>query len=114
MSADTLATVAADPDRIASVPPEHIPALIGAAETLRALLWARLQTAVLPSPPAIRTAAKAQPDRLLNVGEAAERLGVTSRWIYRKADVLPFTRRLGSGTLRFSERGLERWKESRP
>lgn len=53
------------------------------------------------------------PDRLLKVQEAADRLGVDRRWMYRKADSLPFTRRLTTGTLRFSERGLERWKESR-
>jgi excisionase family DNA binding protein len=53
------------------------------------------------------------PDTLLTVGEVAERLGVSNRWVYRNADRLPFTRRLTSGTLRFSERGLERWKETR-
>lgn len=55
----------------------------------------------------------AVPDRLLTVKEAAERLGVDRRWIYRRADTLPFTRKLSPGTLRFSERALERWKEGR-
>ena len=52
-------------------------------------------------------------DRLLTPARAAERLGVAKRWIYRKADELPFTRRLAEGTLPFNERGRERWKESR-
>ena len=66
-------------------------------------------TPVLPSAPS----RNGGPDRLLTAAQAAQRLGVAKRWIYRKADELPFTRRLTEGTLRFSERGLERWKESR-
>ena len=48
-------------------------------------------------------------DRLLKVSEVAERLGVSRKWVYDHADSFPFTRRLGGQTLRFSERGLERW-----
>ena len=66
-------------------------------------------TPVLPSAPS----RNGGPDRLLTAAQTAQRLGVAKRWIYRKADELPFTRRLTEGTLRFSERGLERWKESR-
>ncbi|MGH2406356.1 MAG: helix-turn-helix transcriptional regulator [bacterium] len=50
-----------------------------------------------------------QPDRLLTVLEAAKRLGVSKRYVYGHADEYPFSRRLGPKTLRFSERGLERW-----
>src|SRR5437879_10181756 len=50
-----------------------------------------------------------QSDRLLTVREAAKRLGVSKRYVYGHADEYPFTRRLGPKTLRFSERGLERW-----
>jgi predicted DNA-binding transcriptional regulator AlpA len=53
------------------------------------------------------------PDKLLTVQEAADRLGVDRRWIYRHSENLPFVRRLSAGTLRFSERGLVRWQESR-
>jgi excisionase family DNA binding protein len=70
----------------------------------------RLPADVSPAPP---PAPAAEPDRLLTVAEAAERLAVDARWIYRRKDKLPFTRKIGPGTLRFSERGLERWKESR-
>lgn len=52
-----------------------------------------------------------EPDRLLAPDEAAARLGVTVRWLYRHAGQLPFTRRLGRKTLRFSERGLARHLE---
>ena len=112
MSAE-LATLAADPERVADVSPEALPHLIGEVETLKARLWARLQAAqVAPAAPP-QPARNGGPDRLLTAQEAADRLGVSKRWMYRKADELPFTRRIGEGTLRFSERGLERWKETR-
>ena len=50
-----------------------------------------------------------QADRLLTVTEAARRLGVSTRYVYGHAAKYPFARRLGPKTLRFSERGLERW-----
>ncbi len=54
------------------------------------------------------------PERLLTAAEAAARLGVAPRWLYRHARELPFTRRLGPKTLRFSERGLQRHLDRRP
>ena len=110
MSAD-LATLATDPSRIDDVQAAELPTLIGEAEALRARLWARMQATSAPAPPA--PAQRNGKDRLLTSDEAAELLGVSRRWVYRKADELPFTRRLSGGTLRFSERGLERWKETR-
>lgn len=53
------------------------------------------------------------PDRLLDAEEAAALLGMAPRWLYRHADSLPFTRRLGRKALRFSEQGLHRWVERR-
>jgi len=53
------------------------------------------------------------PDRLLTIPDAAARLGVTSRWLYRRADTLPFMRRLSRRALRVSQAGLERWMERR-
>jgi excisionase family DNA binding protein len=50
-----------------------------------------------------------QPDRLLTVREVARRLGVSPRYVYSRVDKYPFARRIGAKTLRFSERGLERW-----
>ena len=111
MSLD-LARLAADPECINDLGPEKLPALIGEAEALRARLWARLQAAALPAAdPGPKKGGG--PDRLLTAEEAAEQLGVDRRWVYRKAGDLPFTKRLSSGTLRFSERGLRRWMESR-
>ncbi len=54
------------------------------------------------------TGAPATPDadRLLDVQAAAAVLGVTPRWLYRRATSLPFTKRLSRGVLRFSEAGI--------
>lgn len=102
----TLATLAADPERIADVPPERVPELVGKAEALRAALWARLHDA---HPPAPVESSTSNPDRLLTAKEAADVLGVNDRWLYRKADELPFTRRLSRKALRFSGRELRTW-----
>lgn len=108
-----LATLAAHPERIADVGPEALPGLIGELEGLKAALWVRLQVAGAPARPAPTPRPGSTPDRLLTAEEAGARLGVGRRWMYRHASELPFVRRLTSGTLRFSERGLERWQEAR-
>jgi predicted DNA-binding transcriptional regulator AlpA len=108
-----LLTLLADPQRLADVPLELVPALIGEAAALQARLWARLQTPEPSAAPAGAGNGSAAPDRLLKANDAAALLGVDRRWMYRHADSLPFTRRLTGGTLRFSLRGLERWQATR-
>jgi excisionase family DNA binding protein len=110
----TLAVLAADPTRVEHVPADALPALIGEAEALRARLWARLQAAsCAPAVAVTAPTVNGGSDRLISAEEVAERLGVDRRWVYRHTGSLPFARRLSGGTLRFSERGLERWKDSR-
>lgn len=94
------------------IPHAEIPALLGELEAVKATLWVRLQTAPTPAVLPIGNG-KATEDRLLDVREAARLLDVSPRWVYRRSGELPFVRRLSSGTLRFSEKGLHRWKESR-
>jgi predicted DNA-binding transcriptional regulator AlpA len=53
-------------------------------------------------------------DRLLNVKEVADRLDYSPDWVYRNANKLPFTRRLSSNQLRFSEKGLEKYIKNLP
>ncbi len=48
-------------------------------------------------------------DTLLTPEQAAQLMGVTSRWLYRHAKQLPFCRKLSPKMLRFSEPGLRRW-----
>lgn len=49
-----------------------------------------------------------EPDRLIPIDEAAQLLGMKTRWLYDHHDSLPFTHRIGR-QLRFSLRGLQRY-----
>ena len=84
--------------------PAEVPGLVTRLGALLALAGARLT--VQGAPPA-------GPDRLVKIGEAAALLGMSTDWLYRNADRLPFTRRTGRRTLRFSERGLTRYLADR-
>ena len=53
-------------------------------------------------------------DRLLMAGEVACRLNCDRDWVYRNTKKLPFTRRLSSKQLRFSEKGLEEYIKNLP
>lgn len=48
-------------------------------------------------------------DRLLTVGQVAERLGLSRSHVYKQAHQWPFTLKLSTKALRFSELGLEHW-----
>ena len=103
-----LAWIITSPEQSEKVPPAEIPELLGALETVKARLWSRLNTPALPE---TQSKDSNGSNRLLSAQEAAERLGVKAKWMYSHADTLPFTKRLGEKTLRFSEKGLERWLE---
>lgn len=53
------------------------------------------------------------PDRLLRAKDVAERLNLSVSAVYSAArrGGWPFVRRLPSGSVRFSEKGFERWLE---
>lgn len=53
-----------------------------------------------------------QRDRLLNIDQAAEKLGRKKDWLYRHHKELPFTVRHGK-LLRFSELGIEEYIRKR-
>lgn len=48
---------------------------------------------------------------LLTPTEAAKRLGVSVRWLYRHHRKLPFARKLAPRVLRFDAAALDRWVE---
>jgi predicted DNA-binding transcriptional regulator AlpA len=49
-------------------------------------------------------------DRLLSAREASRRTGMSTRWLYLHAAELSFAVRTSGRAVRFSERGIERWK----
>jgi excisionase family DNA binding protein len=69
-----------------------------------------LLAAIASAEPAnFRSVEPQQPDRLLTVAEVATRLGISRKHVYQRAHRWPFTRKLGVKSLRFEQRGLERW-----
>jgi excisionase family DNA binding protein len=79
------------------IPAEDLPRLLGELEEVRATAMMRLSSpAPLP---------KAE-DRLLDIGEAAERLGLSKDYLYRHHGELTFTKRIGKKLL-FSSLGID-------
>jgi len=107
---------ARDPDELIAhleqaldvMPVEQMPGLLSQLERLRALIWMKLRNV-----PASGTRESPSADRLLDVTEAAHRLGVSKDYLYRHAKHWPFALRVGPGQLRFSERGMDRWIKTR-
>ena len=98
------------PEAVDTLTPEELPALIATLAAAQAHAAARLAaTATVRRPPS----PEAPADRLLDAREAATRLGMSEDWLYRHKDELPFTRRLGRRTIRFSEAGIARWLSCR-
>jgi excisionase family DNA binding protein len=83
---------------------EQIPSALGELERVKASLAVRLMA---PASPA------SEPDRLLTVEEAADRLGLAIDTLYRKAKAFPFAVRLPGRQVRFSAAGIEKFIRSR-
>ena len=73
-------------DSLPRIQREHLPELLGELEVIRASALMRL-SAVAHVP--------ASHDELLNIEAAAERLGVSTDYLYRNSKSLPFVRRMG-------------------
>lgn len=54
-----------------------------------------------------------KPEELLTAEEAAERLGVTPDWLYRRAKSLPFVRKLSRKVTRYSAAGIAAYLAAR-
>lgn len=89
------------PEKAAALPVTQIPALMGMIASVQNTLLARLMAEQ-------GNAVPQGDDRLLAIDEAAARLGITKDWLYRRADKLPFTVRMGS-RLRFSSNGIDKF-----
>jgi predicted DNA-binding transcriptional regulator AlpA len=103
----TTAEVLSELDRlIGEAATADLPRLIGALEAAKAQAWSRI-TVTAPN----RNGTE-PPDENLSATVAARRLGLSKEWIYRHADSLPFTVKIGRRVL-FSAKGLERWNHQR-
>jgi excisionase family DNA binding protein len=73
---------------------------LGELEQVRYTAIARLSGPASPSP--------REYDRLVSVEEAADRLSISTDYLYRHADEYPFTRRIGSRLL-FSSTSIDQF-----
>jgi predicted DNA-binding transcriptional regulator AlpA len=97
-----------DPVRSHDVPLGDIPrllALIAAEQSRLSAAQASLAARLL--------AAEREQDRseddLLTAPQASAMLGMSIDWLYKTAGKLPFTRRIGPRSLRFSAKGIRRY-----
>jgi predicted DNA-binding transcriptional regulator AlpA len=97
-----------DQAKIALLPPEVIPVIRGELARIDTLLLMRLSMAYLTG----AGERCAEGDRLLDVNEAARKLGKSTDFLYRHATKYPFTVRDGR-SLRFSEQGIEKFIRQR-
>jgi predicted DNA-binding transcriptional regulator AlpA len=81
-----------------TVPAESLPDFLAEIEKIRVTAWARLMR---PTNEHVR-------DELVDVGEAAIRLGMSQSYLYHHE--FPFTRRIGR-SVRFSARGIQQFIE---
>jgi len=82
-----------------TLPAEALIWFLGDLEIVRATAWARLTAPVINEP---------LPDELLDIHEAARRLGASTGYLYHNCSKLPFTRHVGRN-LRFSAQGIQKY-----
>ena len=101
-------TLLADSSRLAALTPEQERSLVA---SVRAVVGE--EQPPRPALALVSTAPAWSEDDLLTIDEAAARLRVSPRWLYRHAKTLPFSRKLSRKVLRFSRAGLARWLATR-
>jgi len=100
-----LADLVKDPSRLADVDRAHIPALLTQLSAVQASMAARLVATA-------EHATNGAGDTLLDVEDAAQRLGVSEDWLYRRTKKLPFVVHVGRH-VRFSANGIDRYVRNR-
>jgi predicted DNA-binding transcriptional regulator AlpA len=111
----SVASLVANPSSVSEIPLSRIPALVAELASEQSALSA-LQGALTTRLLVSQANAAAQPeptDRLMTAEEVATTLGVTKRWVQRRARRLPFARRISDHAIRYSEAGLKRWMSNR-
>ena len=101
LAAGDLAALLVDPARVVDLPPEAMPAILAQLAALQTAVAARLAS----GPP---TTSNREPDRLLTVDQAAQRLAVSKDWLRRRT-TLPFVVKLSEGVVRYSAAGIARF-----
>lgn len=97
------------PENLDAEPPEALPKWLALLAWALAYIEERLTASLQQGRPLVESKPQAQPkERLMGVHEAAHVLGVKPDWLYRHANELPFTRRIGRH-LRFSSEAIQQY-----
>ena len=90
--------------------PEKVQSLSSQEAMAMAIKIATIQPLLIAMVSQMETSQKKNPDsdKLLTAKEAANKLGCSKHWLYQNASKLPFTRRLSSKLLRFSQAGIDK------
>jgi predicted DNA-binding transcriptional regulator AlpA len=107
----TLDDIARDPLRVNALSADETRLLIAKLEMVRGALKAR--RILLSGEPHTLARVPDAPDRLLRVGEAAQRIGIAQDTLYKNADDYPFTQRPRPRCLRFSEQGIAEYLKAK-
>lgn len=110
----SIASLVTNPSTASEIPTHQIPALVAELASEQATLSALqgVLTARLLASQDNATSVESA-DHLLTAEQVATILGVTKRWVERRARRLPFARRLSAHAVRYSESGLKRWMANR-
>jgi excisionase family DNA binding protein len=100
-----------DPRLVAQLSPEAVRAVLAASAAMVVQL-AALQPVLLARLLEVDGTPTESAEGLLDVEEAAKKIGMSRDWLYRHAKGLPFTRRVGRA-LRFDRVGLDAWVRAR-
>jgi excisionase family DNA binding protein len=106
----TLDHIADDPSEAEKMSTGDATILLARLAVVQSVLTTRLLTIMVDGQ---KQPAGNEPDRLLTVPQAAQQLGLSADWLYRHADRLPFTVRVGVRRLRFSAQGVDRYIRER-
>ena len=103
---------------VASMAPEQLPALLVEVAALQGQL-AAVSNALSARLLADTATGRLRPggrEHLLDIQEAAARLGMSTDWLYRHARQLPFTRRVGrrAAQIRLRRASLAGWRSAEP
>jgi predicted DNA-binding transcriptional regulator AlpA len=111
----SIASLVANPSTASDIPMHQIPTLVAELASEQATLSALqgLLTTRLLASRENSAAPSESADHLLTAEQVAIILGVTKRWVERRARRLPFARRLSAHAVRYSESGLKRWMANR-
>ncbi len=104
--AERVGALLREPSFANQLPAVEAAAILAELVVVQAALAARLAVAEFGQPKGKECWPE---DRLLSPREAAVRLDVPVRWLYRHASGLSFTKRLSPRVLKFSEAGLRRY-----